>query len=195
MGPQDWDERYREKPLLWSAGPNRFVEEILAGWEAGSALDVACGEGRNAIWLASRGWDVTGVDFSAVALERAARMAQAADVTVTWIEADILAWQPDRTFDLVLIAYVHLPPAERTTLMRKAADWVAPAGHLLLVGHDVATAGVSGPSDPALLWTPDLASDLVGPLEVVTAERRERQLEEGGSALDTVLLARRNPEG
>lgn len=94
MDARDWDERYREKPLLWSAGPNRFIEEELADLEPGTVLDVACGEGRNSVWLARRGWDVTGVDFSPVALDRAREMASRADVMVTWEEVDILEWDP-----------------------------------------------------------------------------------------------------
>lgn len=191
MDAQEWDARYQEKPLLWSAGPNRFVEEELAELDPGSGLDVACGEGRNAVWLAGRGWDVTGVDFSAVALERARRMAVDRGVDVTWVEADVLEWQPGRHFDLVLVAYVQLPSHLRDGLMHNAVEWVASGGHLFLVGHDVATAGLSGPPNPDLLWTPEVARETVAPLEVIQAERRSRETDTGEAALDTVLLARR----
>lgn len=190
MDAADWDDRYREKPLLWSAGPNRFVEEELAGLEPGTALDVASGEGRNAVWLASRGWQVTGVDFSPVALERARRMAAEASVPVEWVEADILDWDPGRTYDLVLVAYVHLPPPDREALMKRVVTWVGDGGRLLVIGHDVATAGVSGPPHPDLLWTPDIARAAAGSLDVVVAEQRERETPEGQTALDTVLIAR-----
>lgn len=195
MRPEDWDARYEEASLLWSTGPNRFVDQLAGQLPPGSALDVACGEGRNAVWLASNGWEVTGVDFSAVALERARHMAREAGVEVSWVQADITEWMPGRTFDLVLVAYVHLPPADRNRLMQKVVSWVESGGHLLVVGHDVATAGVSGPSDPDLLWSPALARKLAAPLEVVVAEQRSRETADGSQATDTVLLARRSGGG
>lgn len=190
MDAKGWDERYREKPLVWSAGPNQFVAEDLAGLEPGTALDVACGEGRNAVWLAELGWDTTGVDFSGVALDKAAGMARDRGVEVEWVRADVTEWSPDHTFDLVLIAYVHLPEKAWTDLASRAAGWVAPGGHLYLVGHDVVSVGVSGPPDPDLLWDPEAAARAAGNLKVVRAERRVRILDEGQEAVDTVVIAR-----
>lgn len=185
-----WDQRYRQKPLLWSAEPNRFVAEVLGDLAPGTAVDVACGEGRNAVWLAENGWDVTGVDFSSVALERARAMAAERGVEVEWVQADVLDWQAAGSFDLILIAYMQLAPEARDRLMARAVEWVAPEGHLFLVGHDVSTVGVSGPPDPERLWDPDLASTAVAPLNVVFSESRYRETE-AGRAADTVLLARR----
>lgn len=186
-----WDARYREKPLLWSAGPNRFVEERLAGLPTGTAVDVACGEGRNAVWLAQQGWEVTGVDFSAVALARARSMADERHVRVHWVRADVATWTPEAPFDLVLVAYLHLPPAERDAVMERCVSWVAPGGRLFLVGHDVAGAGVSGPPDPHLLWTPSIARELLSPLVVDDARTVERPMDSGAVALDTVVMAHR----
>lgn len=190
MDADGWDERYREKPLVWSAGPNQFVAEDLAGLEPGTALDVACGEGRNAVWLAELGWKATGVDFSKVALDKAAEMARDRGVEVEWIRADVIEWSPDRTFDLVLIAYVHLPEETWIGLVSRAATWVAPGGHLYLVGHDVVSAGVSGPPDPELLWDSETAAEAAGTLKVLRAEQRVRLLDEGQEAVDTVVIAR-----
>jgi SAM-dependent methyltransferase len=188
-----WDDRYREKPLLWSAEPNRFVAAELANLAPGTAVDVACGEGRNSVWLAERGWRVTGVDFSSVALERARAMAAERRVEVEWIQADVLSWQPALAFDLVVLAYVHLLPDDRDRLMEKATGWVAPGGHLFIVGHDVSTVGVSGPPDPRLLWDPQTAAAAAAPLDVIFCERRYRDIEVGRAA-DTVLLAHRGRE-
>jgi SAM-dependent methyltransferase len=190
MDAEGWDERYRERPLVWSAGPNQFVAEDLAGLEPGTALDVACGEGRNAVWLAELGWKTTGVDFSGVALDKAADMARDRGVEVEWVQADVTEWSPDRRFDLVLIAYVHLPEELWTGLVSRAATWVAPGGHLYLVGHDVVSAGVSGPPDPDLLWDPQTAASAAGDLTVLRAEQRVRLLDEGREAVDTVVIAR-----
>ncbi|MGH8912095.1 MAG: class I SAM-dependent methyltransferase [Acidimicrobiia bacterium] len=190
MDAAGWDDRYREKPLLWSHGPNRFVAEELAGINPGAALDVACGEGRNAVWLAEQGWTVTGVDFSAVALERAQKMASERGVDVTWVNADITAWYVGDVFDLVLVAYVHLFPPEFEELMRRATSWVAPGGRLFMVGHDRSTLGVSGPSDPDLAWDVDMIADLMGSLSVERARVGYRVTDTGQEAADTVVMAR-----
>lgn len=189
MKPADWDDRYREKPLLWSVEPNRFVAGELATLEPGTALDLACGEGRNAIWLAEKGWEVTAVDFSGVALQRGQDMAAASGLDIDWIEADIMNWEPDSRYDLIVMAYVHLPAPDRRKLLGRAAAWVAPGGHLFMVGHDVITAGVSGPPDPNVLWDPGFAAAAVEPLVVDTSERRERPTDSGETAVDTVLKA------
>ena len=90
MDRADWDERYAGSELLWSAEPNRFLVAETAGLTPGRALDLACGEGRNAVWLARRGWQVTGVDYSEVAIEKARRLASARKANVDWVVADLL---------------------------------------------------------------------------------------------------------
>ena len=92
--PDDWDRRYAEPHLVWSAEPNRFLVEELAGLPPGPALDLACGEGRNAIWLARRGWEVAGVDFSGVAIDKAGRMAAEAGVEARFVRADLAGYVP-----------------------------------------------------------------------------------------------------
>lgn len=184
-----WDERYAEKPLLWSEEPNLFVAQDLAVIEPGRALDLACGEGRNAVWLARLGWDVTGVDFSAVAIDRARQMGERAGVSVEWVQADVMTWEPDGSYDLVVVAYVHFPHADRIRMMARAAEWLTPGGRLYMVGHDVATAGVSGPPDPDLLWDPESAAASVAALNVDYSERRKRSTKDGDEAIDTVLMA------
>lgn len=191
MDAREWDEKYSEKPLLWSADPNQFVAEEVSRLRPGKALDLACGEGRNAVWMAEQGWDVTGIDFSGVAINRARGMAMERGVEVRFVDADIFEWEPRHAFDLVLVAYVHFPDPDRTRMMEKARSWVAPGGHLLLIGHDVATLGVSGPPDPEVLWDPETAKRHAGDLEVVFAESRPRETDTGETALDTVMLARR----
>lgn len=192
MDAADWDERYRSAELVWSAEPNRFVRRELTGVPAGAAADLGCGEGRNAVWLASLGWDVLGVDFSGVALAKAAHLAADAGVTVQLEQADLLEWLPARGLDLVLLAYVHLDPAARVGLVRRAAAAVAPGGSLLLVGHDRRNLaeGVGGPQDPDLLWTP---SEVAVPgFEVRRRETAPRPVGEQ-VALDTVVHLVRPP--
>jgi 2-polyprenyl-3-methyl-5-hydroxy-6-metoxy-1,4-benzoquinol methylase len=107
---EDWNARYAQKELLWTAEPNRLLAAEVASLEPGRALDVACGEGRNAVWLAERGWRVTGVDFADVALTKAAELAAARGVEVEWVPADVLEYEPPaRSFDLVVVLYLQLP--------------------------------------------------------------------------------------
>ncbi len=159
-----WDERHAAREPIESHEPDPTLADVAGALAPGRALDLAAGDGRNAIWLAARGWDVTAVDFSAVALERAAASADAAGVAVRWVNADLLEWRPEpRSFDLVALMFLHLPPDERRTVYAAAVEAVAPGGRLLVVGHDRAnlTQGAGGPQDPAVLFTAaELARDL-----------------------------------
>jgi SAM-dependent methyltransferase len=179
MDSEAWDERYAAVDLVWSAEPNRFLAAEVADLRAGRALDLACGEGRNAIWLAERGWEVTAVDFSRVAIDKARRLAEARGVTVTWAVADVVtATLQPRAFDLVVVLYLQLPARERATALGHAAGAVAPSGTLLVVGHDSTnlTDGWGGPQDPDVLYGPDDVVDAIGDLEIVRAERVERDV-------------------
>lgn len=171
MDAEGWDRRYSGKDLVWGADPNRWVEQECAPLPAGRALDLACGEGRNAIWLARRGWRVTAVDFSQVALARGAELAAASDGpgdggTIEWVRADVFTYAPEpKAYDLVVIAYLQVPPGPRRAVVRAAAQALAPGGRLVVVAHDSANLerGVGGPQDPDVLYTAqDLAGDLAG---------------------------------
>lgn len=201
MDAAAWDARYAGDELVWGTEPNRFVAAELAGLAPGRALDVACGEGRNAIWLATRGWFAVGVDFSATAIERARRLAEQAGVAAnTHFEVgDVLAGQlPQGLYDAVVVAYLHLPAADRRQAMRHAADRVGPGGVLLVVGHDTTnlTEGVGGPPDPAVLFTPeDIVVDIGAELTVSKAERVQRPVSTPAgdkTAIDALVVARRD---
>jgi SAM-dependent methyltransferase len=193
-----WDELYASTELVWTAEANRFVVEELAGLTAGRALDLGSGEGRNAIWLAERGWQVTAVDFSAVGLAKAAELAAGRGVTgVRWVEADLREYQPGPAgYDLVLLAYVHLPPDEFGALLKRAASALAPGGTLLVVGHDVDNIahGHGGPQDPRVLHrVQDVVAALPG-LTIQRAEQARRPVLTGDgerAAIDTVVRAQR----
>ena len=94
MKAEDWDRRYEAAELVWTAQPNRFLVEEVAELWPGTALDLACGEGRHAVWLAELGWRATGVDWSAVAIEKGRQLAAARGVSVDWAVADLNDWQP-----------------------------------------------------------------------------------------------------
>jgi len=192
-----WDERYRSRDLVWGVEPNRFLAEEAADLPPGRALDLACGEGRNALWLAGRGWQVTGADFSGVAIDRARSLAAERGLEVDWVEADVVGWEPPpEVFDLVILFYLHLPAAQRRQVMSHAEAALAPGGTLLVVGHDSTNIadGYGGPQAPAVLYGPDdLVADLEG-LVIERAERVTRQVStEAGerTAIDVLVRARR----
>jgi SAM-dependent methyltransferase len=195
MQREDWDRRYADSEFLWSMEPNRFVVRELGDLPPGRALDLACGEGRNAVWLAERGWQVTAVDFSQVGLQKARQLAEARGVTVDWVLADVREYQPENgAYLLVLVTYLQIPPVERAAVLLDACSALGPGGVLLVIGHDLANLsdGVGGPQDPALLYTPEaIAAELSG-LLVQRAERVRRPVEVDGQtqdAIDTLVRA------
>jgi SAM-dependent methyltransferase len=171
-----WDERYAATELVWSREPNQFVARECADLEPGRAVDLAAGEGRNAIWLASRGWQVTAVDFSAVALDKGRRLDT--EQRVTWECADATTWTSDEPVDLAVIAYLQLPADQRRLANRAAFAALRPGGTFLLVAHDATNLaeGTGGPQDERVLMTADdVLDDLSGEsFEVVRAGRVER---------------------
>ncbi|HSC90944.1 MAG TPA: class I SAM-dependent methyltransferase [Gaiellaceae bacterium] len=176
MDREDWNRRYEGSELVWTAEPNRFLVAEVEGLTPGRALDLACGEGRNAVWLAERGWRVSGVDFSDVAVAKARALAGSRGLDVEWIVADLVDFRPEpRAFELVVLLYLQLPSAERGPIVRRAVAAVARGGTFLLVGHDRRNLedGYGGPRDPDVLYTPeDVVSDLDG-VEGLAVERAE----------------------
>jgi SAM-dependent methyltransferase len=190
MRATEWDRRYAEQQQ-WSSGPNALVAELLTGLPPGDAVDLAAGEGRHALWLAGLGWRVTAVDFSAVGLARG--RAQPGADRVSWVTADVLAWDaPGRSLDLVLVAYLHLPATEVSGLLTRAVGWLRPGGRLLVLGHDVENiaAGVGGPQDPAILHSVDRLAPVAALLEVDRLAQVRRETP-AGVALDTLLWGSR----
>ena len=200
MDAKAWDERYQASELVWGAEPNRFVRAQCEGLPVGEAVDLACGEGRNALWLARLGWHVTGLDYSPVAIARARDLTnrEPANVAVrtTWRVADVVAEPlPEESVDLALISYLHLPLPDHRSVVRSAARSVRAGGHLLIVGHDRRnlTEGVGGPQDPTRLYDASELRRLItrfSDLEVDLAKTVERPTDEG-VALDTLVRARR----
>jgi SAM-dependent methyltransferase len=201
VGSEDWNRRYAGSDLLWTAQANRFLVAEAVGLPPGRALDVACGEGRNAVWLAEQGWQVTGVDFSDVALAKARLLAEARGVEAhaEWVHADLLAYRPvPDSLDLVIAFYLQLAESDRRAALRNAAEGLAPGGTFLLVAHDSSNRehGYGGPQHPAVLYTAaDAAGDLDGlGLELERAEVVERPVETPDGeriALDALFRARR----
>ncbi len=197
MDAGDWDRRWEDRPLA-RGEPSPVVVAALEAVAPGAALDLGCGSGRHAVWLAERAWRVTAVDFSAEALRQAQGQAAARGVEIDFVQADLRGYSPPRdAFDLVLVAYIHLTAHERHGLLAEAAAAVAPGGRFLLVGHDLTNIGTGapGPSSPSVLYTPE---DIVSELRGITVERADRVrravvLEDGSlvEAVDALVLATR----
>ncbi len=185
---REWDERYAGGGA--PAEPSSTVLAALAGLAPGRALDLAAGAGRHALELSARGWSVTAVDSSARAVElgqrRAAERGLPGARSPDWVVADVHRWEPPQPADLVLVAYVQLGVPG----LRRVAGWVAPGGHLVVVGHAAGgpSAGRPGPRDPALRHTPeDLRAGAAG----LRVERLEEVPRSGDGSVDLLLVARR----
>lgn len=193
MDHHAWDARYAATELVWSAEPNRFlVDEVASmGASPGRALDLACGEGRNAIWLASLGWAVTAVDFSGVAIDKGRRLSTGRGLTGTieWVVDDVTTYVPPASaFDLVIVLYLHLPEPSRSDVWRRAWSAVAPGGALSVIGHDITniTDGHGGPQDASVLYGPDDVVAAVGDGTVERAERVRRPVETDTGTVDAI---------
>ena len=191
--PQDWDARYDEEAQIWSGNPNQVLVDEVAALSPGTALDVGCGEGADAIWLARQGWAVTAIDISKVALNRARAAAEQVEIDIDWQEGSIEQVE-GLTFDLVAASY--LPLHKEGPGLAHLLEAVAPGGTLFVVHHaefDPERAKAHG-FDPADYLTVDeIAADLGPGWEVGVHERRGREISGGAGAHhheDVVLRAR-----
>jgi 2-polyprenyl-3-methyl-5-hydroxy-6-metoxy-1,4-benzoquinol methylase len=202
-----WDEKYAAQDRVWSGRPNQRLVEHAGRLPPGTALDVGCGEGADVVWLAERGWRVTGADVSAVALERARRHAGEAGFAdrTSWLHIDLLGGDElPGGADLVSAMYLHVPDADFDRVYTAIAAAVRPGGSLLVAGHhpDERDTGLRNPRLSHLLFPPERVTALLGPewqVEVADAVVREVPADHDGHgghaavATDTVVLAHREP--
>lgn len=196
--PEAWDERYGGDERVWSGKVNPQLPLLTADLAPGRAVDLGCGEGGDVLWLADRGWEATGVDFSATGLEHAAVLAEQAGVAerTTWEQADLRTWTPDgRQWDLVTSHYLHLPSEHMAEVVRNAAAAVATGGTLVVVGHHPDDVGPASRHRRDMMW---LAEELAEHLDPATFDVRTEVAERTGTGhgrdvvvRDAVLVARR----
>ncbi|MEV6770618.1 class I SAM-dependent methyltransferase [Nocardia sp. NPDC051030] len=217
MDAAAWDDHYAHTELVWGAPPNdTLVEQVfglerrlpVAGFGIGEprpelprVLDLGCGEGRNALWLATHGWHVDAVDYSQVGIDKgrtvAARLSRSVRSRISWHCADVTKLESAHLtgpYELIIMSFLHLPADQRRALLLRSAGMLSWEGTLLIIGNDSLnlTEGYGGEQDPALLFTPDdLVGDLApvsGELEVRIADRVHRPTEER-DAIDALLVA------
>ncbi|QYJ02460.1 methyltransferase domain-containing protein [Nocardioides panacisoli] len=200
-----WDAKYEASQRVWSGNPNQRLVEQARDLAPGRALDVGCGEGADAIWLAGRGWDVTAVDVSTVALDRTAEHAIEADVDddIDVGVYDAMAGRPKlrrERYDLVTVHFLHVPREDFDDVYRRIAAAVAPGGRLLVVAHHPADveSGVRPSHGPGLLFPPERVLQAVRDVaawSVETSEAATREQVIDGAPVtvtDTVVRLLRN---
>ena len=205
MDANGWDERYAASDLVWSAEPNRFVAELVEPLTPGTAIDIAAGEGRNAIWMAGRGWRVVATDFSEVAVQRARTRAadvlgpEAGSLTAVVADATMPAPGGPAAYDLALFCYLQVPRDDLRAALRAGVEAVRPGGHVIVIGHAGRnlTEGYGGPSEREVLYDPDEVVEAVEglPVRVLHADIRVREVETGDGvrkALDSVVVLERS---
>lgn len=207
MDSEAWNARYRER-TVWSGDPNEALVEHAPPAEAvagrrPTALDLGCGEGADALWLASRGWSAIGVDWAGVALDRARRSAQESGLDVRFVEGDVTdaaflaTLSPTGTFDLVTVGFLHPEPEDRSAMFGHLPRLVAPGGHLFVLAHDPehGERGLPGPAPHRLLSAADIVGllELPDDFEVQVSAVRERTTDGQVAAVDSVVLVHRLP--
>jgi 2-polyprenyl-3-methyl-5-hydroxy-6-metoxy-1,4-benzoquinol methylase len=197
--PPDWDGRYSGEEKIWSGNPNEQLVAEASALTVGTALDVGCGEGGDVIWLAGRGWRVTGADFSSNGLARAARHADEVEVAARtdWWEVDARAFAANgRSYDLVTTHFLHPPDGGMIDVTRRLSEAVGPGGHLLVVGHapSAVFTHLTACQRRAMFFAQDLLPGLPNDFEVLVVEQRPRTVTRDGATVDvhdSTLLARR----
>ena len=183
-----WNDRYRESETVFGHEANQLLVDVVESFDRGSALDLGCGQGRNALWLAEQGFAVTGLDLSPVAIEQAQVRASELGLDATFETVDLLTWDPaGKEWDLVVLAYLHLPADMRRTVHAAAQRAMAPGGRIVVLAHHLEnlSTGTSGPRHPDWLFTEEQLADDFSGLEIV---RNEQVVRKGvhGDALDVV---------
>lgn len=202
MEREAWNRRYAASEFLWTVDANRFLVAEAASLPPGLALDLATGEGRNAVWLAEQGWDVCAVDFADVGLEKGQRLAALRGVAgrVSFKAADLRSYRPEPGgFDLVALIYLQIPQTELQPILLKAVRALRPGGTFLLVAHDTSNLlnGYGGPQDPAVLYTTEQVVATVGHQIIIekahTVERMVGTADGLRVAIDCLVRGRRLP--
>lgn len=171
-----WDERYRQPGNVWTTDPNIFLVEFVESLSPGTALDLGSGEGRNAVWLASKGWNVTASDFSKIGIEKTIQRANSQGLQLNTVVQDAANFKTEELFDLVIMMYLHTDAFVRPKIFTSAFQALKPGGNILIVGHDVDNLehGYGGPPKMEFLWSPEIISELLPGIDFEFNGKRKR---------------------
>lgn len=174
-----WDERYLEPGYVWTSDPNLFLVEFAGSLSPGTALDLGSGEGRNAIWLASKGWNVTASDFSKVGIEKTIQRAKSQGLQINTVIEDAANFKTEELFDLVILMYLHTEASIRPKIFSAAFQALKPGGSILVVGHDVDNLehGYGGPPKLEYLWSSEIVAELLPGIIFEFNGKRKRSVE------------------
>lgn len=178
---QFWDQRYAENETVYGLNPNQFFKQFVDSRKPGTILLPAEGEGRNAIYAASKGWQIDAFDFSEVAREKALDFARGEKLNINYTLQDISLFKAENQYDAVGLIYVHLPEKQRKAFHAEIYKSIKPGGLFVLEAFAKEQAGLNsgGPKDPAMLYdAPSLCSDFPF-MHMITCEQKEVVLEEG----------------
>jgi len=184
MENEKWNQRYSNTDLSGHQEHSSILEEQIKHLTPGKALDLAAGEGRNSLYLARAGWQVTAVDFSDVAVKNGRVLAKKQEVSIDWNIADLTAYSPEpETCDLVCLFYLHMPRETFRRVLTKAAGALRPGGTLLVAGHDLSnlTEGFGGPQNPEVLYTPEDITGMLDSMEIEYAQKEKHFSDHGSS--------------
>jgi len=174
-----WDRRFAEQ--AWPTDPDPYLVELASPLPSGRGLDLGAGPGRNSLWLAAEGWDMTLVDVSRVGLDQALMAAVPLAARITAVHADMYHWRPEKAgFDLVIVANLHPGPDALAVILARAAHALRPGGHLYVVGHHMDNPRRHGPTDPSRLFTAErLRAAMPADLTVDVLDTRRRTFSSG----------------
>ncbi|MCB1647539.1 MAG: methyltransferase domain-containing protein [Pseudomonadales bacterium] len=194
----NWDQRYQGEEYLFGTAPNDFLAEIISQVPKGETLCLADGEGRNGVFLAKQGYEVTSVDASRVGLVKARALAESQGTWITTLEADLFRHDMgERCWDLIVSIFFHMPPDRRVEVHRKIVSALRPGGWLILEAYtpEQLTYGTGGPPVAEFLMTPEILAEDFSELEFIHCEQKIRDVVEGsghtGQASVVQLLARK----
>ena len=195
MDRDGWNARHSDAERDHLTSPNRFLVEVVGDSYPGTAIDLAAGRGRNSLWLASKGWSVTAVDWSDVGLAALRAAAVEKGLAIQLERADLADWVPRLQYGLVLIAYLHVPVELRRSVWANAAEAVAPGGRLVVIGHDPdnLVRGHGGPQDASVLYAADEVVEVIsGVLGIERSEQVLRPIDgTDETAIDNIVVGRR----
>ena len=176
-----WNQRYREKDWVYGEAPNQFFKQFIDSHKPGTVLLPADGEGRNAVYAASKGWQVDAFDFSEVARSKALAFAKDKNVTIDYALKNIEDFKSGKKYDLVALSYVHLPEKLRKKFHIEVYESIKPGGYLILeaFAKEQLQFDSGGPGDESLLYdAPSICSDFPF-LHMLACEQVELELNEG----------------